>query len=399
MNVQDTTRGDWVNMQIRIPAVYMRGGTSKAVFFHQNHLPRDPAIRDQVILAAYGSPDPNHRQMDGMGGSLSTNSKVAIISPSSDPEYDVVYHFGQVSIDRPFVDYKGNCGNISAAVGPFAIDEGLVEAIEPVTEVKIYQKNTNKLIIAEVPVKDGRHDPDGEYAIQGVPGTGSRITLRFDDPAGSVTGKLFPTGNPLDTIEVPHLGEVKLTIIDAGNPWVLVPAAELDLLGTEIEEIDQSPEIREKLEAIRSRAAVLTGLAASPAEASQRSQSVPKIAFLSAPRQYETLDGQMINSDHIDMVARVMSMGALHKALAVSCAVAAAGAAAVNGTIMAAILEPAQSGQYQFRLGHPGGVFEVRSQVKKDGKGYKYVEASFGRTARRLMEGYVLVPERCFDLN
>jgi len=383
-------------MQIRIPAVFMRGGSSKAVFFHQNHLPGDPVIRDQVILAAYGSPDPNRRQMDGMGGSLSTNSKVAIISPSADPAYDVVYHFGQVSIDRPIVDYKGNCGNISAAVGPFAIDEGLVEAVEPVTEVKIYQKNTNKLITAEVPVKDGRHDPAGEYAIQGVPGTGSRINLRFDDPAGSVTGKLFPTGNLLDTIEIPHQGSVKLTIIDAGNPWVLVPAAELDLIGTEIEEIDQSEEIRAKLEAIRSRAAVLIGLASSPAEASQRSQSVPKIAFLSAPRQYETVDGQLIKTDQIDMVARVMSMGALHKALAVSCAVAAAGAAAVSGTIMDSILDPARSGQDQFRLGHPGGVFEVSSLIEKNGEDYKYVEASFGRTARRLMEGYVLVPEGSF---
>ncbi len=384
-------------MQIRIPAVYMRGGTSKAVFFHQNHLPRDPVIRDQVILAAYGSPDPNHRQMDGIGGSLSTNSKVAIISPSSDPEYDVVYNFGQVSIDRPLVDYKGNCGNISAAVGPFAIDEGLVEAVEPVTEVKIYQKNTNKLIIAEVPVKDGRHDPAGEYAIHGVPGTGSRINLRFFDPGGSVTGKLFPTGNPLDALDIPQLGKVILTIIDAGNPWVLVPAAELDLVGTEIEEIDQSQEIREKLEAIRSRAAVLIGLASSPAEASQGSQSVPKIAFLSAPRQYETLDGKMIRSNQIDLVARVMSMGALHKALAVSCAIAAAGAAAVDGTIMGSILDPAQSGQDQFRIGHPGGVFEVRARIQKDGMDNKYVEASFGRTARRLMEGYVLVPERCFN--
>lgn len=384
-------------MQIRIPAVYMRGGTSKAVFFHQNRLPRDPVIRDQVILAAYGSPDPNHRQMDGMGGALSTNSKVAIISPSSDPEYDVAYNFGQVSIDRPLVDYKGNCGNISAAVGPFAIDQGLVEAVEPVTEVKIYQKNTNKLIIAEVPVKDGRHDPAGEYAIHGVPGTGSRINLRFFDPGGSVTGQLFPTGNPLDALDIPQLGKVTLTIIDAGNPWVLVPAGELDLVGTEIEEIDQSQEIREKLEAIRSRAAVLIGLASSPAEASQGSQSVPKIAFLSAPRQYETLDGKMIRSNQIDLVARVMSMGALHKALAVSCAIAAAGAAAVDGTIMGSILDPAQSGQDQFRIGHPGGVFEVRARIQKDGMDYKYVEASFGRTARRLMEGYVLVPARCFN--
>jgi len=382
-------------MQIRIPAVYMRGGTSKAVLFHENHLPADPEVRDRLILAAYGSPDPNRRQMDGMGGSLSTNSKVAIISPSPDPAYDVVYHFGQVSIDRPLVEYKGNCGNISAAVGPFAIDEGLVKAVEPVTEVRIYQKNTDKLIIAEVPVKDGRHDPVGEYAIQGVPGTGSKINLRFFEPGGSVTGKLFPTGSPLDTLDIPQLGRVQLTIIDAGNPWVLVPAAALDLIGTEIEEIDRSQDIKKKLEAIRSRAAVLIGLAASPAEASSHSQSVPKIALLSPPRQYATLDGTTIRSDQIDMVARVMSMGALHKALAVSCAVTAAGAAAVEGTIMESVLVAAEPGQDRFRLGHPGGIFEVESRVEKDGADYNYVEASFGRTARRLMEGHVLVPEGC----
>ena len=383
-------------MQVRIPAVYMRGGTSKAVFFHQNHLPNNPDIRDRVILAAYGSPDPNRRQMDGMGGTLSTNSKVAIISPSADPGYDVVYNFGQVSIDRPLVDYKGNCGNISAAVGPFAIDEGLVKAIEPVTEVKIYQKNTNKLIIAEVPVKDGRHDPTGDYSIQGVPGTGSKINLRFFEPGGSVTGKLFPTGNAIDTIKTPQLGQTTLTVIDAGNPWVLVPADEMGLVGTEIEEIDQSREIREKLEAIRSRAAVLIGLAASPIEASQNSQSVPKLALLSSPRQYISLDGTTIQKDQIDMVARVMSMGVLHKALAVSCAVAAAGAAAVKGTIMESILNPEHSGQGQYRLGHPGGIFEVKSLVEKEGVDYNYVEASFGRTARRLMEGYVMVPESSF---
>jgi 2-methylaconitate cis-trans-isomerase PrpF len=233
-------------MQVRIPAVLMRGGTSKAVFFLKNHLPRDSKIRDRMILAAYGSPDPNRRQMDGLGGSLSTNSKVAIISRSPDPDCDVVYHFGQVSIERFMIDYKGNCGNISAAVGPFVIDEGLVDAVEPITNVKIYQKNTKKLIIAEVPVRDGRHDEAGDYAIHGVPGTGAKIILRFSDPGGAVTGKLFLTGNPLDSLEVPGVGKVNLTIIDAGNPWVLVAAHEIGLVGTEVDEIDNSEMIRTK---------------------------------------------------------------------------------------------------------------------------------------------------------
>lgn len=384
-------------MQVRIPAVIMRGGTSKAVFFHKNHLPRDPKIRDRIILAAYGSPDPNRRQMDGMGGSLSTNSKVAIISRSPYPDYDVVYNFGQVSIDRPMIDYKGNCGNISAAVGPFAIDEGLVDAVEPVTKVRIYQKNTKKLITAEVPVREGRHDEEGEYAIHGVPGTGAKITLRFSDPGGAVTGQLFPTGNPMDSLEVPGVGKVNLTIIDAGNPWVLVPAREIGLIGTEVEEIDNSEMIRTKLETIRSMAAVLIGLATSPEEASRRSQSVPKISVLAAPQQYQTIDGKTIKTDEIDLVARVMSMGTLHKALAVSCAITAAGAALVEGTVIRQLIQPLDAKQDNFRLGHPSGIFEVGAKVRKDGEGYRYIEAGFGRTARRLMEGYIFVPERYFS--
>ena len=383
-------------MQVRIPAVLMRGGTSKAVFFHKNHLPRDPEIRDRIILAAYGSPDPNRRQMDGLGGSLSTNSKVAIISRSPDPQYDVVYNFGQVSIDRPMIDYKGNCGNISAAVGPFAIDEGLVDAVEPITKVRIYQKNTKKLITAEVPVKNGRHNEAGDYAIHGVPTTGAKITLRFCDPGGAVTGRLFPTGNPMDSLEVPGVGKVSLTIIDAGNPWVLVPAREIGLIGTEIEEIDNSEEIRTKLETIRSMAAVLIGLATSAEEASRRSQSVPKIAVLAAPQQYQSINGKTIKAEEIDLVARVMSMGTLHKALAVSCAITAAGAAAVEGTVIRQLIHSPDAKQNNFRLGHPSGIFEVGARVRKDGKSYQYIEANFGRTARRLMEGYILVPERHF---
>ena len=205
-------------MQKRIPAVLMRGGTSKGLFFHDNHLPSDIDARNRVILAAFGSPDPNRRQIDGVGGGVSTTSKVAIISPSESPDYDVVYNFGQVSIDRPIVDWKGNCGNISSAVGPFAVDEGLVKAVAPVTRVRIHQLNTNKLITADVPVKNGRFDEQGDYAIAGVPGTHARVALGFADPGGALTGKLFPTGNRRDTIEMPDHGPIKITIVDAANP-------------------------------------------------------------------------------------------------------------------------------------------------------------------------------------
>ena len=289
-------------MQKRIPTVLMRGGTSKGLFFHDNHLPKDPDARDRVILAAIGSPDHNRRQIDGIGGGVSTTSKVAIISPSQSPDYDVVYNFGQVSIDRPIVDFKGNCGNISSAVGPFAVDEGLVNAEEPITRVRIHQLNTDKLITAEVPVKDGRFDDEGDYAIAGVPGGYARIALRFADPGGALTGKLFPTGNRRDTIEIPGHGSIAITIIDAANPVVLVRAEEIGLIGTEIDEIDANSEIKMTLETIRCKAAVLIGLAASEKEATQRSQAVPKIAFVAVPRDYSLPGGQTVAAQDIDLL-------------------------------------------------------------------------------------------------
>jgi hypothetical protein len=381
-------------MQNRIPAVLMRGGTSKGLFFHANHLPPDPGLRDALLLAAYGSPDPNRRQIDGVGGAVSTTSKVAIISPSASPDYDVVYNFGQVSIDRPLVDFKGNCGNISSAVGPFAVDEGLVAATEPVTRVRIHQINTDKLIVAEVPVKDGRFDEAGDYEIAGVPGRGGKIILRFSDPGGSLTGKLFPTGNVKDNLDVPGLGHIELTIIDAANPVVLVQAAALDLEGTKIEKIDSSENIKEQLERIRCAVAVEIGLAGTIEEATQRSQAVPKIAWVSVPKSYHTLGGKSVDVTEVDLVARMMSMGTLHKSFAVSGAVATAGAARIPGTVVHDLMSPEASKKEIMRLGHPGGIIEVGAIVKETRGNFNYKEAILGRTARRLMEGNVLVPEK-----
>jgi len=386
-------------MQKRLPAVYMRGGTSKAVFFHDNHLPQDPAIRDRVILAAFGSPDPNRRQVDGMGGAISSTSKVAIISRSKDPEYDVVYNFGQVSIDRPIVDYMGNCGNISSAVGPFAVDEGLVTVEEPVTTVRIFQKNTQKLIVAEVPVRDGRYNEDGDYAISGVPNPGGKIALHFSNPGGAVTGRLFPTGNVIDSLDVPDLGNIRFTVIDAAHPLVLVAAQDLGLSGIEIEEIDNRADIRARLEAIRSRVTVSLGFAATPEEASLQCQTIPRIAFVSAPQPYTDLNGTQIDTTEIDLVARVISMGALHKAFAVTSAIPTAGAARVKGTIVDELLGHGALEKQFVRLGHPGGVIEVGTELKQVGDGYLYAKAILGRTARRLMEGYVLVPQKYFNID
>lgn len=383
-------------MQARIRAVYMRGGTSKAVFFHENHLPKEPEIRDRVIMATYGSPDPNRRQIDGMGGAVSSTSKVAIIGTPKDPNYDVNYHFGQVSIDKPKIGYTGNCGNISSAVGPFAIDEGLVKVEEPITRVRIYQTNTKKLIIAEVPTKKGLYNEEGDYGIDGVPGTGGKVTLHFVDPSGSVTGRLLPTGNVKDAIEIPGMGQVTVSIVDAANPVVFVRARDLGLKGTEIDEIDGSAEIRQKLESIRGRVAVMMGLARSTQEAGEISQDVPKIAFVSEPQDYKAVSGRIVRKKEIDIIARIMSMGTLHKSFAVTGAICTAGAARIEGTILNTILGKNHFEAKEVRIGHPGGIIPVGAEVNKKGNRYEFKEAVVGRTARRLMDGYVYVPERYF---
>lgn len=384
-------------MQIRIPAAYMRGGTSKAIFFHENHLPSTPDVRDRVIQAAYGSPDPNRRQIDGMGGAVSTTSKVAIISRSDDPAYDVNYNFGQVAIDKPIIDYQGNCGNISSAVGPFAIDEGLVKAKEPKTAVRIFQVNTKKLIVADVPVKDGQYNEAGDCAIDGVPGTGGRITLHFFNPEGSVTKKLLPTGSVTDVIDLPGHEQITVSIVDAGNPVVFVRAQDLGLQGTEIYEVDENERIRATLEAIRSRAAVMLGLSSTPEGASEKSQAVPKIAFVSAPQRYTTVTGRTMKKTQIDIVARIMSMGTLHKAYAVTGAICTAGAAQIEGTVVHEMLNRNALRKKEIRLGHPGGRIGVGVVMGKEGNAYAYHEAVLERTARRLMDGYVYVPEKVFQ--
>ena len=305
-------------MQKRIPTVYMRGGTSKGLFFYEKDLPQDPRVRDRVILAAYGSPDPempvkpdpNRRQIDGMGGGSYTSSLVSLISPSKDPDYDIQWTFGLVSVDGPFIEYKGkSCGNIPSAAACFAIEEGLVEPKEPVTSVRILHVNSGKLIIAEVPVKDGRYLAEGDYAIDGVPGTGAKITLRFIRPGGEITGKLFPTGKATDVMAIPRLGDVPVSIVDGINPIVFARAEDLGLKGTEIHDVDRSNEIRNNLEAIRGRAAVMLGMAFTPEDAARTSKDMPKIAFVSAPQEYETTKGRMIRRQEIDLVARIIWKG------------------------------------------------------------------------------------------
>ncbi len=380
-------------MSKKIPAVIMRGGTSKGVFFHAIHLPQDKDQRDRTILKIFGSPDPYGRQMNGLGGGMPQNSKTAIISPSEDPDYDVVYDFGQVSIDRPIVDTKSNCGNISSAVGPFAVDHGLVPVVEPVTTVRIHQKNTDKLIIAEVPIKNGRYHDQGDYEISGIAGKGSKVTLRFNDPGGAVTGKLFPTGNRRDIIEVNGIGGIEVTMIDAANPVVLVSAKDIGLTGVEIDRFNTDEKIKTVIEAIRCKAAVRMGISETEEEATLTSQAIPKIAVIAPAQNYESKNGKIIESETIHLVVRMVAMGSLHSALAVSVAIAISGAVMIEGTIVYPMKNNIERPEGMIYLGHPAGIIDVRPVIKQVDGSHEYVEAGIGRTARCLMEGTVYIPE------
>src|SRR5216684_5309543 len=312
-------------MQAKIRTVIMRGGTSRGLFFWDEDLPADPEARTWAILAAFGSPDSYGRQIDGLGGATSLTSKAAIISRGTQPGIDVNFTFGQVSIEKPLIDMRGNCGNISSAIGPYAIDEGLVACQEPVTQVRFLNTNTQKVIVAHVPTRNGRFEPEGDYAISGVPGTGSKIVLDFLDPGGAVTGKLFPTGQVRDMLEVPGVGEIEVSIVDAANPLVFCRCEDFGLSGQELpDQIDTNPELLQRIGATRAAAGVAIGLAGSIEEATRSVPSVPKIAFVTRPRTYMQQNGVIREASEIDLLARIMSMGRMHRAFALTGAICTA---------------------------------------------------------------------------
>jgi 2-methylaconitate cis-trans-isomerase PrpF len=385
-------------VQRQIRAVFMRGGTSRGLFFREEHLPTDPELRARLILAAYGSPDIYGRQIDGIGGATSTTSKVAIIGPSDKPGIDVNYTFGQVDITRPLVDMRGNCGNISAAVGPFAVDEGLVEATDPMTTVRFLNTNTNKVIQAHVPTRNGRFDEEGDFAIDGIPGTNSKIVLEYLDPGGAVTGKLLPTGNVRDALDVPGMGRIDVSIVDAANPCVFCRFEDFGLTGTEQpEDIDRNAELLGRIEAARAAAGVTIGLAATAEEMTRKVPSVPKFVMVTAPRSYTRVGGQACDEGTIDLVAKMMSMGKVHRAYALTGAICTTVAAAIPGSIVNEVeSEPARRTGL-VRIGHPSGSIDLTGRIVRDGDGLKADTVVSTRTARRLMEGFVLVPERLFD--
>ncbi len=377
--------------QRKVKAVFMRGGTSRALFFHAADLPQDASERDRILLAALGSPDPYGRQLDGLGGGISSLSKAVIVGPASRPDADVDYTFAQVSVKDPLVDYRGNCGNCTSAVGPFAIDERLVEAVEPITTVRLHNTNTKKLVIARVPVAGGEAAVEGDFELPGVPGRGARIALDFLDPGGAVTGKLLPTGRPRETLETPGVGGIEASLVDATNPVVFVRAKDLGLQGTEAPEaIDRDTALLDRLEAIRVAGAERMGIPGSPA--------VPKVALVGPPTSSRTIDGREIGALEVDLVARVISMGRCHRAFALTAAMCLAVAARIESTLVCESLAPGGGegrGEGDLRLGHPSGVLPIAALVERDASEAPVArQVTVYRTARRLMEGFVRVPER-----
>jgi hypothetical protein len=382
--------------QLRIPAIYMRGGTSKGVFFLADDLPSDKAARDRVLLRVIGSPDPYGKQIDGMGGATSSTSKVVLVSRSSRSDCDVEYLFGQVAIDAPMIDWSGNCGNLTAAVGPFAISAGLVSAPADGTAiVRLWQANIGKRIMAHVPMRAGEVEETGSFQLDGAAFPGAEVKLEFIDPAGdddpAGAGATFPTGRQIDLLEVPGLRAVEATLINAGNPTIFVDAASLGLNGTELQQdINGRKELLELAEAVRSRGAVAMGLAASIEEATTKRPSTPKIAFVAKPATYTAAGGKRIDPASIDLLARIFSMGKLHHAMTGTGAVALAAAAAIPGTIVHRIAPLSADGAVRF--GHPSGTLSLGAEaVCREGQ-WVIRKAIVSRSARRLMEGWVRVP-------
>lgn len=370
--------------------VIHRGGTSKGIFIKDNELPREQEARDRAIRGIFGTPD--KREIDGLGGADVLTSKLAIIGPPSREDADVDYTFAQVSFDSELVDYGGNCGNISAAVGPFAIDEGIVKAVEPVTRVRIHQTNTNCILVADVPVKDGKAMVEGDCRIDGVPGTGARIMLDFRDTVGSTTGKLLPTGNPVDLVSVEGYGDFEVSIVDAGNVLVFIEASSLGLKGTEsCEEIESDKALTDKIEAIRATCTVKIGMANSLEEATKKSAYVPFFAIVSKPADYKVaLNGKTVSAEEVDLVSRLSFMLHMHKTYPGTGTVCTGAAARIPGTLVYRQLSEDAHRRNMLRIGHPGGVILVDAQAE-DEAGSRFRRLAYERTARRIMEGYCYV--------
>lgn len=391
--------------QLRIPATYIRGGTSKGVFFRLQDLPQSCQVpgraRDQLFQRVIGSPDPYSAHIDGMGGATSSTSKCVILSKSTRPDHDVDYLYGQVSINTDFVDWSGNCGNLSTAAGAFAIHAGLVDASRipenGTCVVRIWQANIGKTIIAHVPITNGQVQETGDFELDGVTFPAAEIVLEFMDPSddGDDGGAMFPTGNLVDTLNVPGVGSFPATMISAGIPTVFVNAADIGYQGTELrEDINNDPAQLERFEKIRVAGALRMGLIQTPEEALKR-QHTPKIAFVSPPKSYTASSGKAIEAGDVDLLVRALSMGKLHHAMMGTCAVAIGTAAAVPGTLVN--LAAGGGEREAVRFGHPSGTLRVGAEAKQVNGQWQVTKAVMSRSARILMEGWVRVPAETLE--
>ena len=377
--------------QLKIPAVFMRGGTSNAVVFHTRDLPRDRALWDEIFLAAIGSPDPYGRQLDGMGGGVSSLSKVCVIGPSTRPDADIDYTFAQVQVKEAKVDYGANCGNMSSAMGPFAVDEGLVKVTGKDVLVRIHNTNTKKIIWARFSMEEGEAAVDGELAIPGVAGTGAPVKLEFREPDGATTGKLLPTGNVVDTLDVAGHGRFRVSMVDAANACVFARAADLGLKGTEMpEEIEASRALLERLDAIRVGASVAMGIAPN-AEEARKKKAVPFVGFVSPAQDARTLSGEPIAAQSVDLTGRMISNGQPHRALPLTASLCMAVAARLEGSVVFEATRPADNPDVEIRIAMPSGVLTVAASVRKLEGQWHAEQGAFYRTQRRLFEGQVLV--------
>ena len=384
--------------QISVPATYMRGGTSKGVFFNHADLPnaaKQPgAARDALLQRIIGSPDPYEKQIDGMGGATSSTSKTVIVQASEKPDHDVDYLFGQVAIDQDFVDWSGNCGNLSAAVGPFAIERGLVDPARipanGIAEIRIWQANIHKTIVAHVPISNGRVQETGDFELDGVTFPAAEVRLDFMQPVDTENEALFPTGNVVDTLQVPGVGEFDASMINAGIPTIFIRADALDYSGTELQtDINADSEALARFEKIRTAGALAMGLIETAAEAAAR-QHTPKVAFVSSPKSYTASSGKPVQEQDIDLLVRALSMGKLHHAMMGTAAVAIGAAAAIPGTLVN--LAAGGGDRDHVVFGHPSGTLGVGAIAEQTSDGWTIRQASMSRSARILMEGAVRVP-------
>ncbi len=380
--------------QRRLRAVFMRGGTSKALVLHRADLPDNQTEWAEIFLAAMGSPDPNGRQLDGMGGGVSSLSKVCVIGPPSRPDADVDYTFAQVSVGSRSVDYSANCGNMSSAIGPFALDERLVPVPDGAeATVRIHNTNTSKIIVSRFAVEDGLAAVEGDLVLDGVAGIGSPIRLNFEDPGGARTGRLLPTGNAADRLVIPGFADVEVSMVDAANPCVFVIASAVGAAGTELPQgLEDNAELLDRLEAIRRHASVAMGLAPNLEEAG-KIPGVPKVALVAAPVPAATLTGRILASGDMDILVRMISIGQPHRAVPLTGALCLAAACRVPGSVPHRLLaEAARAGAV--RIGHPSGVVLVDAEVEMDGNAAHIRHATVFRTARRLFQGEVFYRAR-----